>query len=180
MPGSSRFVSLNRENILSHDREFFITFFSIMGGLAVFAIVLIIIASNVTSEVSDYKPEEIVVENIKPVGQVYVAGQNEPEEIIATEVVVADGGAGDVAAAEPRSGDQVYNSNCLACHATGAAGAPKLGDAAAWAPRIAKGMDSLLSNAINGLNAMPPKGLCMACSDAELQGAVEYMVSQSQ
>ena len=164
---------------MSHDREFFITFFSIMGGLAVFAIILIIIASKLTSEVSDYKPEEIVLENIKPVGQVYVAGQNEPEETVAVEVV-ADGGAGDAVAAEPQSGEQVYNSNCMACHGTGAAGAPKTGDAAAWAPRIANGMDKLLSNAINGLNAMPPKGLCMACSDAELQAAVDYMVSQSQ
>ncbi len=151
-----------------------------MGGLGVFAILLVILATNLTSEVSDYKPEEIVLENIKPVGQVYIAGQNEPEEVIAAEVVVADGGAGDVAAAAPQSGEQVYNSNCMACHGTGAAGAPKTGDAAAWAPRIANGMDKLLSNAINGLNAMPPKGLCMACSDAELQAAVEYIVSQSQ
>jgi cytochrome c5 len=68
----------------------------------------------------------------------------------------------------------------MACHGTGAAGAPKTGDAAAWAPRIAAGMESMLANATNGLKAMPPKGLCMACSDAELQGAVEYMVSSSQ
>ena len=147
-----------------------------MGGLAVFAIVLIIIATKLTSEVSDYKPEEIVIENIKPVGQVYIAGQNEPEAAVAAEVVIA----GDAAAAEPKSGKQIYNSKCMACHGTGAAGAPKLGDAAAWAPRIANGADKLLSNAINGLNAMPPKGLCMACSDAELQATIEYMVSQSQ
>jgi len=151
-----------------------------MGGLAVFAIVLIIIATNLTSEVSDYKPEELVLENIQPVGQVYIAGQNEPEGTIAAEVVVADGAAGDAAAAEPKSGEQVYNGSCMACHGTGAAGAPKTGDAGAWAPRIATGMDKLLSNAINGLNAMPPKGLCMSCSDTELQAAVEYMVSQSQ
>jgi cytochrome c5 len=55
-----------------------------------------------------------------------------------------------------------------------------VGDSAAWAPRIAQGKDKLLANATNGLNAMPPKGLCMACSEAELQGAIEYMVSQSQ
>jgi cytochrome c5 len=68
----------------------------------------------------------------------------------------------------------------MSCHGTGAAGAPKLGDAAAWAPRIAAGMDSLLANATNGLNAMPPMGLCMACSQEELQGAIEYMVEKSQ
>lgn len=149
-----------------------------MGGLAVFAIVLVIIALNLTSEVSEYKPDEIVVENIKPVGEVYVAGESEPEAAQATEAVAA-ADSGD-AAAGPKSGEQVYNSNCMACHGTGAAGAPKLGDAAAWAPRIAAGMDTMLANATKGLNAMPPKGLCMSCSDAELQGAIDYIVDQSQ
>ena len=157
---------------MSQDKEFFTMFFSIMGGLAAFAILLVIIASKLTSEVSDYKPEEIVIENIKPVGEVYIAGESEPEPVAA----VAD--AGD--AAGPKSGEQVYNSNCMACHGTGAAGAPKTGDAAAWAPRIAAGMDNMLVNATNGLNAMPPKGLCMTCSDEELQGAIQYMLDNSQ
>jgi len=160
---------------VSQDKEFFTTFFIIMGGLAVFAIFLVIIASNLTSDVTDYKPEEIVVENIKPVGEVYIAGESEPE---AAPAPAADAAA--TATAGPKSGEQVYNSNCVACHGTGAAGAPKLGDTAAWAPRIAAGMDSLLANATNGLKAMPPKGLCMTCSEAELQGAVEYMVNNSQ
>jgi len=162
---------------VSQDKDFFTTFFSIMGGLAVFAIILILIAINLTSEVADYKPDEIVVENIKPVGEVYIAGESEPAAAPAAAAVTAD--AGD-AASGPQSGEQVYTKFCLACHGTGAAGAPKLGDAAAWAPRIAAGMGSLLANATNGLKAMPPKGLCMTCSEAELQGAVEYMVSNSQ
>lgn len=157
---------------MSQDKEFFTMFFLIMGGLAAFAIVLVILATNLTSEVSEYKPEEVVIENIKPVGEVYIAGESEPEPVAA----VAD--ASD--AAGPKTGEQVYNSNCLACHGTGAAGAPKTGDAAAWAPRIAAGMDSMLANATSGLNAMPPKGLCMTCSDEELQGAIQYMVDNSQ
>jgi len=88
--------------------------------------------------------------------------------------------AGAAPAAEPMSAEQIYQANCLACHSTGAAGAPKTGDTAAWAPRIAKGIDTLVSNAISGVNAMPPKGLCMACSDDDLRGVVEYMVRQSQ
>ena len=156
---------------MSQDKQFFTTFFVIMAGLAVLAIILVITATSLTSEVSDYKPEAVVIENIKPVGQVYVAGESEPEQPVA---MAADAGA----TAGPKSGEEVYNSNCMACHATGAAGAPKVGDAAAWAPRIAQG--NLLANAINGLNAMPPKGLCMACSEAELQGAIDFMVSQSQ
>lgn len=156
---------------MSKDKEFYTTFFALMGALAVFAIILVIIAGKLTSGVSDYKPEETVLENIKPVGQVNIAGESDP---------AAAPAAAPVAAAEPKSGEEVYNSSCMSCHATGAAGAPKLGDTAAWAPRIAAGMDSLVANVMNGLNAMPPKGLCMACSDEELQGAVQYMVDNSQ
>jgi len=157
---------------VSKDKEFYTTFFGLMGALAVFAILLVIVAGKLTSDVSDYKPQEIVLENIKPVGQVYIAGESEPEAAPAADTAVASSG--------PKSGEEIYNSSCVSCHGTGAAGAPKLGDAAAWAPRIAAGMDALLANAINGLNAMPPKGLCMACSDDEMQGAVEYMVENSQ
>ncbi len=157
---------------MSKDREFYTTFFALMGGLAVFAILLVIVAGQLTSDVSDYKPEEIVLENIKPVGQVYIAGESEPEAPPAADTEVASSG--------PKSGEEVYNGSCMSCHGTGAAGAPKMGDAAAWAPRIATGMDSLLTNATNGLNAMPPMGLCMACSEAELQGAIEYIVENSQ
>jgi len=88
--------------------------------------------------------------------------------------------AGDTASAGPKSGEEIYNGSCMACHATGAAGAPKLGDVALWAPRIATGIDAMLAVAIKGKGAMPPKGLCMACSDEELQSAIEYMVSKSQ
>ena len=165
---------------MSQDKEFFTTFFSIMGGLAVFAIILVIIASNLTSEVSDYKPDEIVIENIKPVGKVYIAGVNEPPADAASPAAGVVAAADSAAADAPKSGEEVYNTNCMACHASGAAGAPKVGDAAAWAPRIAAGKDTLLANAIKGLNAMPPMGLCMSCSEAELQGAIDYMVAQSQ
>ncbi|MGD2136625.1 MAG: cytochrome c5 family protein [Gammaproteobacteria bacterium] len=143
-----------------------------MAGLALLAVVLIFTAISLTSDVSEYEPEEIVLENIKPVGEVYVAGESEPEQVADTST--------DAAGSGPMSGEEVYNANCMACHGTGAAGAPKIGDAAAWAPRIAKGMDTLMSNAVNGLNAMPPKGLCMACSDEELRAAIEYMVGKSQ
>jgi len=157
---------------VSQDKEFFTTFFALMGGLTVFAIILIILAGKLTSGVSDYKPEEIVLENIKPVGQVYIAGESEPEAAPAAESAMASAG--------PKSGEEIYNGSCMACHATGAAGAPKLGDAAVWAPRIATGIDAMLAIAIKGKGAMPPKGLCMACSDEELKGAIEYMVSKSQ
>lgn len=75
-------------------------------------------------------------------------------------------------------GEKIYKASCQACHVAGVAGAPKLGDKDAWAPRIAKGNDALLSSVKNGLNAMPPKGGCMSCSEEELGAAVEYIVEQ--
>jgi cytochrome c5 len=68
-----------------------------------------------------------------------------------------------------------YDKSCKICHATGAAGAPKTGDAAAWEPRLAKGMDVLVASVNNGLNAMPPKGMCFDCSDADYVALIEYM-----
>jgi cytochrome c5 len=85
------------------------------------------------------------------------------------------------AAAKPAAADgkQVFDSTCTACHATGVAGAPKLGDKAAWAPRVQQGMDTLMQSALKGKNAMPPKGGNGSLSDAQVQAAVEYMVNQA-
>lgn len=84
----------------------------------------------------------------------------------------------EVAAAEPAGPEAIYNSKCMACHGTGAAGAPKVGTSD-WAPRAAKGIDALLESAKNGLNAMPPRGLCMECSDDDLKGVIQYMIDHS-
>ncbi|HEX7037369.1 MAG TPA: cytochrome c5 family protein [Pseudomonadales bacterium] len=78
------------------------------------------------------------------------------------------------------SGQQVYDQFCSACHGTGVAGAPKFGDAAAWGPRLDKGMDTLWQHTLNGFNAMPPRGTCIACSEEELRGALDYLVGQVQ
>ena len=74
-----------------------------------------------------------------------------------------------------------YMASCFACHSTGAAGAPKVGDGnvAEWTPRMEKGMDAVVANAINGLNTMPPKGLCFDCTDDDLRAIVEYMVAST-
>ena len=92
------------------------------------------------------------------------------------------GGAAVVASAGPRSGEDVYQAACFACHGTGAGGAPVLGDVAAWADRIAKGPDALYSAGINGVpgTGMIAKGGCMTCSDEEVNAAVDYMVAGSQ
>lgn len=84
-----------------------------------------------------------------------------------TQAVAAAGG-----------GEALYKQACAACHMTGAANAPKLGDKAAWAPRLAQGVPALVQNAIKGKGAMPPKGGSTA-PDADVRAAVEYMVTAS-
>lgn len=78
-----------------------------------------------------------------------------------------------------QTGEAVFKATCVACHGTGAAGAPKLGDAAAWSARIAQGYDKLLQHAIHGLNAMPAKGGNPDLDDVEVARAMVYMVNQS-
>lgn len=111
--------------------------------------------------------EEKIAERIKPVGSVCVEGD---DSCGGAPAVAASGGA--------RSGEDVYNTKCAACHGTGVAGAPKTGTAD-WADRGAKGIDALLKTAISGINAMPPRGTCADCSDDELKGAIELMVNSA-
>jgi cytochrome c5 len=80
------------------------------------------------------------------------------------------------AASGDRSGEQIYKAVCGACHDAAVAGAPKLGDKAAWAPRLAAGVDGLTASAIKGKGAMPPKGGVAAASDADIKAVVAYMV----
>ncbi|MCD6060104.1 MAG: Cytochrome oxidase, cbb3-type, subunit [Moraxellaceae bacterium] len=68
-----------------------------------------------------------------------------------------------------------YNKACAACHNSGAAGAPKKGDKAAWAPRLKKGDAALLNSVKNGFKAMPPKGLCTDCTDADFKALIKFM-----
>jgi cytochrome c oxidase subunit II len=81
------------------------------------------------------------------------------------------------ATAKPVDGKTTYDTACMACHATGAAGAPKLGDKAAWAPRLKQGTGALHAAALKGKGAMPPKGGNTALSDDAVKAAVDYMIS---
>ncbi len=103
--------------------------------------------------------EEDIKNRIKPIGSVHVAGA-----------------AAETAASGPRSGADVYGTACIACHASGLLGAPKLQSAEDWAPRLEQGFDTVLSNAINGFKAMPPKGGCGSCSDDDIKAAIEHMI----
>jgi len=81
-------------------------------------------------------------------------------------------------AATLAKGEAVFNQTCQACHAAGVLGAPKLGDSAAWGPRVAKGIDTLHTSALNGFKMMPPRGGNAMLKDPDVQAAVDYMVSK--
>ena len=126
-------------------------------------VVIILLATMVTSETkpsagSDAALEgKAVSERIKPVGMVEVKDAND--------------------AASMKTGEQVFQAQCSACHATGALGSPKFGDAAAWAPRIKQGFDTLLHSALKGKGSMTPQG-GGDFSDYEIARAVVYMANQ--
>ena len=131
-------------------KNFLVVFFGVMiAGLA--------IASTVD-----------IAERIKKVGDVCVEGADCASASVAP-TIIANAGA---------SVESNFQKSCATCHNSGVAGAPKYADAAAWAPRIGKGMDVLYASTINGLPpAMPQKGMCFSCSDDELRELVDYMVA---
>ncbi|HMV19013.1 MAG TPA: c-type cytochrome [Zoogloea sp.] len=87
--------------------------------------------------------------------------------------------AAPAAAPGSRSGEDIYKAVCSACHASGAAGAPKAGDKAAWGPRLGAGLAGLVKSATNGKNAMPPKGGAADLTDTELTRAVAFLANQA-
>lgn len=82
-----------------------------------------------------------------------------------------------VSTAQAATVQDKYNKSCAACHNSGAAGAPKKGDKAAWAPRLKKGEAALVNSVKNGFKAMPPKGLCMDCTDADYKALIKIMTN---
>ncbi|MGY8860241.1 MAG: c-type cytochrome [Pseudomonadales bacterium] len=141
-----------------------------MNRIAFSFLVALLAGSAFAADLSDAQ-RNAIVERIKPVGESCVEGDNTCAAAPAT-----------VVSAEPRSGEAVYNAACMACHSTGAAGAPKYGDAVAWSGRIARGMPALYATGVGGVpgTGMIAKGGCMSCSDEDVYAAVDYMVAGSQ
>jgi cytochrome c5 len=129
---------------------------------------LVIASVAIGSANATHNSAEKVSERTKPVGKVYREGDDIPK--IAPVLSKPAG---------PRSVEDIYSTKCLACHATGAAGAPKVGDVAAWVPLLARGIDDLLASAIKGKGAMPAKGMCTDCTDDELKATIQSMMDQS-
>jgi cytochrome c5 len=122
---------------------------------------------------------EAVERRIQPVARLEFGP---PEGVAQKPAAAAPAKPGAVAAAGkpgPVDGKAVYDKVCVACHQVSVAGSPRLGDQAAWAPRIKTGMDSLMQSVTKGKGAMPPRGGNPSLSDAEVRAAVEFMVGQS-
>jgi len=135
-----------------------------MSALAVFGLG---VALSFSSHALTDKQKKDIEERIAPAGAVCLEGDS------------SCGGAAAASGGAPKSAADVYASTCHMCHDAGVGGAPKVGDKAAWKPRIAEGLDTLHTHAIAGYNAMPPKGTCASCSDDEIKATVDYMVSKS-
>lgn len=149
--------------------------------LAVLGLAGTALAAETTKDISKYPmgergvfTERATIERITPVGTVCVEGKECAGATAAAAAPAAAAGA-------PRSGEQIVTSTCQGCHGAGVMGAPKIGNKGDWGPRIAKGKPTLYDHALKGFNnKMPPKGMCMNCSDAEIKAAVDYMVSKAQ
>jgi cytochrome c5 len=120
--------------------------------------------------------EQAIAARIKPVGGVNLGA---PGAVPAATPAATTAAAPAGAQAKARSGSEVYQAACGACHAAGLAGAPKTGDAGAWTARIAQGKDTLYTHAIQGFKLMPAKGGNASLSDAEVKAAVDYLVAQA-
>ena len=175
------------------DRHFMNVFSAVLGVLIAIAIVLVAVSRMVDSgpkgarDTEDPLMQAEAHERIKPFGQVAVAGQDNSALAIqspAEPPAAGAGPAGDGAApAQPTDGKTVYETACVACHGAGIAGAPKFGDKAAWASRIAQGEATLHEHAIQGYQGsagfMPAKGGRVDLSDEAVKAAVDYMTAES-
>lgn len=127
--------------------------------IIIFLLINLVLSGSIQGAGSQALTPEAVASRIKPVAGFALVDANAPKVF--------------------KTGQQVYDSTCTACHGAGVAGAPKVGDAAAWAPLIGSGMDALMKIALEGKGAMPAKGGNPTLSDFEIARAVVYMANQS-
>lgn len=152
------------------DRDFMKTFSGLLAALVALTVVIFVVAQMVagTGKPKAAQADKQLAERIKPVGELALAS--------ATAVANAV-----IPTASANAGEATYNQACMSCHAAGVAGAPKTGDKAAWAPRIAKGNDAMYNVALKGKpgTAMMAKGGQAQLKDADVKAAVDFMVSKS-
>ena len=170
---------------MSRDQKFFDLYSLVIGILAAFALAIFVLAMKMSDltqgvyvrDTAEYQAE--VNNRIRPLGQVYLPGEEQEQEVAPT-VEVAEY---PEPVATTMTGPQVYNAACNMCHGNGVGGAPITGDTEAWASRIEQGIDVLNQHALEGFAGsagyMPAKGGRMDLSDQEVIDAVAYMIEES-
>jgi cytochrome c5 len=169
-------------SVSDHDKKFFDNFLLIIGVMVFVTLMLFLLAQSMSEDTQEQWTKQdpafkaATEARLKPAGYAVKTGDAEPVAAAAVAAVEVE--------QAPRSGADVFNEACAACHVAGVAGAPRLGDTAAWTDRIAKGRDTLVEHAIKGFAGsagyMPAKGGRMDLSDADTAAAVEYMMEKGQ
>ncbi|KTC85119.1 c-type cytochrome [Legionella brunensis] len=137
-----------------------------------FSVLMLCIVTSISVYASEDFDRQQIEKRIKPVGQVRLQEQK-------TATPNTTSTSEEKTAKDETPGKATYEKYCVVCHRDGVAGAPKFRVAEDWKSRLdTKKMDGLVASAIKGLNAMPPKGTCMDCSDAEMKDAIQYMLPQ--
>lgn len=170
----------------SSDQNFLRQFSLLIAGLGVLTLLLIAMAWHIYSnepKETDPTAAKQVASRIAPAGAVY-AGDTGRAAMQAAQEAAAKAAASQVAYGGSTDGKTIYDNLCHSCHTAGVAGAPKLGDKAAWAPRLAQGLDTLIKHATEGYhgpdgNFMPPKGGNPALNDAQVKAAVTWITDQA-
>ena len=156
------------------DRAFLKTFSGLLAALVALTVIIFVVAQMVSGtgkvKTKVAQADGDIVARIKPVGEL----------VVASAATVANG---VIPTAKAADGKATYDKACMACHAAGVAGAPKLGDKAAWKDRVAQGNDTLYTHALKGFTGkkgmMPAKGGNTSLSDADVKAAVDFMVGKS-
>lgn len=166
------------------DSVFLKHFAMLIGSLGVLALLLVVLSTyiyNANPPAENPNKAAMIDQRIAPVGGVY-AGNTGRAAMQAAQDAATKAAASQVAYGGTTDGKVIFGSLCHSCHETGVAGAPKVGDKAEWAPRIAEGVATLVKHAIEGYSGktgvMPPKGGNPALNDAQVKATVEWMVSQ--
>ena len=173
------------------DQKFIDNFSAILAALFVFTVLCIVLATSIANRADTVTQnpayQSQLEERLRPIGDVVIKGQDKTlygrDAVESVAVASKAPAATEMVMASFNSGEEVYNSACVACHGLGIAGAPKMGEASQWSARVAQGMETLYTHAIEGYTGsagiMPAKGGRGDLTDDHVKISVDYMVSQS-